>query len=372
VRSLPGGRASRVTGLGVSLALVAGLLTGQSAFAAPNLAQAKTKAAHLRHQLNALQTRQSVAIERYDELADELQQAVSEEVSNGDQATAVADQAQAAQDAVTDRARALYMGGGPLGLMATVLGGNSPSDVLERAQAVSSVISSADVTVASDQAQAVQAAGIAQASTVSRQHVADLRHEAQVSLTRVQTLLAKQSSLIHHADKTVVRLERAQEKAAEAAALADAANSGRAAGVPTGSGDSGSLPSTIAGANDVVTAAIAAARSKLGRPYQWGATGPSRFDCSGLMMWSYAQAGLSIPRTSRAQYAGLPHVALSDLQPGDLVFYATNTSNPGTIHHVAMYLGDGLVIHAPHTGDVVRYAPVAMPGLIGAARPTLR
>jgi cell wall-associated NlpC family hydrolase len=138
-----------------------------------------------------------------------------------------------------------------------------------------------------------------------------------------------------------------------------------------GSGNSASLPATIAGPNDTATTAIAAARSMLGRPYQWGATGPSRFDCSGLMMWSYARAGDSIPRTSRAQYAGLPHVPLADLQPGDLVFYATNTSNPSTIHHVAMYLGDGLVIHAPHTGDVVRYAPVAMPGLIGAARPTL-
>jgi cell wall-associated NlpC family hydrolase len=99
--------------------------------------------------------------------------------------------------------------------------------------------------------------------------------------------------------------------------------------------------------------------------------GPTRFDCSGLMLWSYAQAGVHLPRTSRAQYAGLPHVALSDLQPGDLVFYATNTADPGTIHHVAMYLGDGVVIHAPHTGDVVRYAPVAMDGLIGAVRPTL-
>ncbi len=103
--------------------------------------------------------------------------------------------------------------------------------------------------------------------------------------------------------------------------------------------------------------------------YVWGATGPTTFDCSGLTQWAYAQAGVSIPRTSRQQYAGLPKVPLDQLQPGDLVFYA-NGSDPSTIHHVALYLGGGKVLHAPHTGDVVRVAGVAMPGLFGAVRPS--
>ena len=204
---------------------------------------------------------------------------------------------------------------------------------------------------------------------MSRQKIAVLKEETTASLARVQILLGRQKTLIHQADKTVVRLAAQEQRAAEAAALARAATSAAAAGIPVG--DSGSLPSAITGPNQAATVAIAAARTRLGLPYLWGATGPTRFDCSGLMMWSYARAGISLPRTSREQYAGLPHVALNDLQPGDLVFYATNTSDPGTIHHVAMYLGDGLVIHAPHTGDVVRYAPVSMPGLIGAVRPTL-
>ncbi len=204
---------------------------------------------------------------------------------------------------------------------------------------------------------------------MSRQKVAVLKQETAASLARVQVLLARQKTLIHQADKTVVRLAAQEQRAAEAAALAQASTSAAAAGIPVG--DSGSLPSAITGPNQAATVAIAAARTRLGLPYLWGATGPTRFDCSGLMMWSYARAGISLPRTSREQYAGLPHVALTDLQPGDLVFYATNTSDPGTIHHVAMYLGNGLVIHAPHTGDVVRYAPVNMPGLIGAVRPTL-
>jgi cell wall-associated NlpC family hydrolase len=364
-------RITRAIGFGLSLALAATLFIGQSADASPDLARAKAKATKLRHQMASLQIQQSVAIERYDGIQDELQQAVSHELTDGDQASESALAAQDAQDAVIDRARALYMSGGQLGLMATVLSGGTPGDVLERAQVVRSVIGSDNLTAAADQAVATHAEGVAKASTVSRQQVARLRGEATASLAQVQLLLTRQRTLLHTADKTVVRIARAEQKAAEAKALAEAASSGRAAGVPVGSGDSGSLPAEIQGPTAAATAAIAAARSKLGTPYLWGATGPDRFDCSGLMLWSYASAGVSLPRTSRAQYAGLPHVALSELQPGDLVFYATNTSNPGTIHHVAMYLGDGLVIHAPHTGDVVRYAPVAMSGLIGAVRPTL-
>lgn len=337
----------------------------------PTLAQARIDAAKLRTQLTALETSESVAVEQYDTLADELQQSVSTEISSDDQAADVAAAAQQAQNAVGNRAAALYMSGGQLGLIESVLQGSSPSDILERAQVVSSVMDSGDLLAQQVTASAAAAQSIATHATLDRQQIAALRVRTAASLARVQDLVAHQHSLIAHADKTVARLAAQEEAEAEAAAVADAGQSAAAAGVPVASGDSGSLPSTIAGPNSVATAAIAAARSRLGSPYVWGATGPSTFDCSGLMMWSYRQAGLSIPRTSREQYAGLPHVSLSDLQPGDLVFYATDTSDPNTIHHVAMYLGDGLVIHAPHTGDHVRYAPVAMPGLIGAARPTL-
>ncbi|GAA2250210.1 C40 family peptidase [Streptomyces atrovirens] len=101
-------------------------------------------------------------------------------------------------------------------------------------------------------------------------------------------------------------------------------------------------------------AAVAAARSALGRPYVWGAEGPSAFDCSGLTQWSYAQAGVALPRTSQAQrYAGR-RVPLSEARPGDLVVYRSDAS------HVGMYMGNGQVIHAPHPGAPVRYDPVGM------------
>jgi peptidoglycan DL-endopeptidase CwlO len=101
-------------------------------------------------------------------------------------------------------------------------------------------------------------------------------------------------------------------------------------------------------------AALAAARSAVGRPYVWGANGPSGFDCSGLTQWSYAQAGVGLPRTSQAQrYAGR-QVSLAEAKPGDLVAYRDDAS------HIGMYVGNGQVVHAPYPGAPVRYDPVGM------------
>ncbi|MGV9310966.1 NlpC/P60 family protein [Streptomyces sp. NPDC003691] len=101
-------------------------------------------------------------------------------------------------------------------------------------------------------------------------------------------------------------------------------------------------------------AAVEAARSAVGRPYIWGANGPSGFDCSGLTQWSYAQAGIGLPRTSQAQrYAG-QRVPLSQARPGDLVAYRDDAS------HIGMYVGNGQVVHAPYPGAAVRYDPVGM------------
>lgn len=109
-------------------------------------------------------------------------------------------------------------------------------------------------------------------------------------------------------------------------------------------------------------AAIAAARSALGRPYVWGANGPSGFDCSGLMQWSYAQAGVGLPRTSQAQRNAGRQVSLSEAQPGDLVTYRSDAS------HVGMYVGNGQVVHAPYPGAPVRYDPVGMMPVSGVTR----
>ncbi|MEU2283932.1 NlpC/P60 family protein [Streptomyces sp. NPDC013178] len=110
-------------------------------------------------------------------------------------------------------------------------------------------------------------------------------------------------------------------------------------------------------------AAVTAARSALGRPYVWGGNGPSGFDCSGLMQWSYAQAGVSLPRTSQAQAHAGRQVPLSQARPGDLVTYRSDAS------HVGMYVGNGQVIHAPYPGAPVRYDPVGMMPISAVTRP---
>ncbi|MFJ4003464.1 NlpC/P60 family protein [Streptomyces sp. NPDC090023] len=119
----------------------------------------------------------------------------------------------------------------------------------------------------------------------------------------------------------------------------------------------------LTGLDPRATAALAAARSALGRPYVWGANGPSGFDCSGLMQWSYARAGVQLPRTSQAQRNAGHHVPLSQARPGDLVIYRPDAS------HVAMYVGNGQVIHAPHPGAPVRYDRVGMLPISAVTRP---
>jgi cell wall-associated NlpC family hydrolase len=112
-------------------------------------------------------------------------------------------------------------------------------------------------------------------------------------------------------------------------------------------GSGGSPASSHAGA------ALDAAMTAQGVPYVWAGQNMSGFDCSGLMMWAYAQAGIQIPRTAAEQYAGTQRITGDDLQPGDLVFFSGTTDAPG-VTHVGMYIGNGQFIQAPDVGDVVK------------------
>jgi peptidoglycan DL-endopeptidase CwlO len=112
--------------------------------------------------------------------------------------------------------------------------------------------------------------------------------------------------------------------------------------------------------------AVAFAYAQLGKPYQWGATGPDSYDCSGLVQAAWAAAGVAIPRDTYEQWAALPHIASSDIQPGDLLYY-------DGVGHVAMYVGDGYIIDAPQTGMDVERIPMDTSWyaqtFVGAARP---
>jgi peptidoglycan DL-endopeptidase CwlO len=109
-----------------------------------------------------------------------------------------------------------------------------------------------------------------------------------------------------------------------------------------------------------VVTMLRAALSRRGMPYVWGAAGPKAFDCSGLVQWSFAQAGILVPRVADDQALAGPAVPVGRLAPGDLLFYRTEPSRPGYISHVAIYLGNGWMIQAPQTGMDVEVVPVAL------------
>ncbi|MET7319784.1 NlpC/P60 family protein [Streptomyces sp. NPDC005549] len=109
--------------------------------------------------------------------------------------------------------------------------------------------------------------------------------------------------------------------------------------------------------------AVRFAVQQLGKPYEWGAEGPASYDCSGLTSVAWERAGTPIPRTSQEQWARLDHVPLDELRPGDLVVYFPEAT------HVAMYLGDGMVVQAPRPGADVKVSPIAANPVLGAVRP---
>ncbi|MFJ8884432.1 NlpC/P60 family protein [Streptomyces sp. NPDC102402] len=201
-----------------------------------------------------------------------------------------------------------------------------------------------------DRAAALDRVGERRAVTLHKLHraqhrIAQIRAEATGALAAAER---DRASVARHKRTVEGRLARARQLL-QALPAADRESLGRA---------SRSGPDTALGAEAPGSArglaALVAARGALGRPYVWGANGPSGFDCSGLMQWAYAQAGVGLPRTSQAQrYAGRM-VPLSQARPGDLVAYRADAG------HIGMYAGNGRVIHAPYPGAPVRYDPVGM------------
>jgi cell wall-associated NlpC family hydrolase len=139
---------------------------------------------------------------------------------------------------------------------------------------------------------------------------------------------------------------------------------------PSGSGMAGAGPLTASGAPTAqLNVMLRAAMSRQGMPYIWGAAGPKSFDCSGLVQWSFAQAGIVMPRVAADQALAGPAVSVSKIQPGDLLFYHTDPTAPRYISHVAIYVGNGWMIQAPEPGRNVEVVPADFgAGFAGAIR----
>lgn len=170
--------------------------------------------------------------------------------------------------------------------------------------------------------------------------------------------LAKRKAVLNSVNaevRTMVAQEQARRQAAEAAAAAASRTTARAAAT-TAAPSAGPDPATSLNPGPPppppgsgASGAVGAAASQVGVKYTWGGASPSTgFDCSGLVMWAYAQVGISLPHSSYALYGAGTHVSRDQLAPGDLVFFSG-------LGHVGIYAGGGSFIHAPHTGSFVKY-----------------
>lgn len=351
----------------VALLAALPLVAGSPAALADPPVDARTRAAQLAAQVRHLRTAQEQAAEAYDAVSSQLAAAVSARLD----AQQHAEQAHAAATRSTTRAgaqaRALYESGGALALYAGLLQAGDTTGVLDRARLAAGV-------ARSNRATGEHAAARASATDINRraldaaaQEQARLERASAASAARVTTLLAEQESALADADEQVRELaaqeEQRQREAEQAQFAASLADAYAAAGEPLLLGTAGGAAASPLA--DRAVAAMAALVS-VHPAYLWGGSGPEAFDCSGLTLTAYTAAGLRLPRTAAEQYLTGLHPALSDLRPGDLLFWG---SSPPAIHHVAMYAGGGLMWSTNHSGDVARLQPVWGAGLLGATRP---
>ncbi len=199
-------------------------------------------------------------------------------------------------------------------------------------------------------------------------NLATLRSKSDAKVAAAKAILAK---LTAEERARIAALEKARQQEAaaaakEASAAADTTSTGDKSGTSTkGTGtssDSGTDDAPVSGSSKGATA-LAFAKKQLGKPYSFGAAGPGAYDCSGLTSAAWAAAGVSISRTSQTQYNDGKAVSRDDLQPGDLVFFYSGIS------HVALYVGNGTIIHAPHAGASVEYSKLSYMPYMGARRP---
>jgi cell wall-associated NlpC family hydrolase len=334
-----GRKLARLTGaalIAVSLAVTASTVSS----ARPTRQDLDRAKAHLL----ALNQRLSQLVEQYDAAKLGLHSVENQLADARARDAQARGQAERARAYFSERARGAYEGVGSG--IDVLLGATTLAEFTDRVEFLNSV-ARGDVDAANQAQMAGQQARLAAtdlARTLQRRQA--LVRALDASRTNIEAGIREQTALIHRLEKAlskpVVRRIVAQP------GPAPVPHQGGGGEPPPNPPPAPPPPPPPPPPSDRASVAVHAAYSAIGVPYKWGGSNPKEgFDCSGLTMWSWAQAGVSLPHSSAAQYAMLPHVSRSDLKPGDLLFFYS------PISHVAMYVGGNQMIHAKHPGTRV-------------------
>ncbi len=331
--------------------LVAALLVPvASAGAVPSKADKMAQARVVKNQIAALDHRVEVASEAYNEASSKHRALAAERDKAAKRVAKAEKRIGTLQKHLGTRATGMYRTG-QLGFIDVLMGAKS-FDQLARTWDLLKDLNESDAAAVADMKSArVEALKArkqyATKAKAAKKQVDIMKRNRSSILSQLATRKAKLSGL-----QSEIAVIEAQEEARAAAAAHTFTSS-------NGGGGRQFPPPTRAARSEVVSVA----KRYLGAPYRWGATGPNSFDCSGFTSFVYRQVGVSLPRVSRAQIGAGQRVSRSDLQPGDLVFFGT------PIHHVGIYVGGGMYIHSPRTGDVVKISSMSRGDFAGACRP---
>ncbi|MFI8184848.1 NlpC/P60 family protein [Actinacidiphila glaucinigra] len=364
--TVPGPRAA--VGL-TTAALATVTLFGESASAAP-ASPDKPSITEVKAQVDKLFHQAEAATERYNGAKEQTGQQRTRADALLDQVARKTETLNAARRTIGEYAAAQYRGGGLDGTT-TFLLTSDPQQFLDQAHLMDRLSDRQEhalETFRSEQAETTakrsEAVESLQKLTEAQQRLSAEKTAVKQKLAAAQKLLnsltAQEKARLAALEKK--RQEEAAEKAAEIAAKEKAAQEAAAKESGSSAGSSGSTAPASGTYAAKAAKAIEFARAQLGKPYVYGATGPNSYDCSGLTQAAWGAAGVSIPRVTYDQVDFGSRVSADQLQPGDLVFFYSD------ITHVGLYIGGGQMIHAPHTGSVVKIAPITEMPIYGYAR----
>jgi cell wall-associated NlpC family hydrolase len=341
--------------------LVAGVLLavlGVSLLPGSAAAEPKPSLGEVQRRVDGLNHEAEQAAERYNTAKVQLTEANRRLRSVRNQLDVTQRRLDAMKTLVGRIAVASYKAGGIDSSVQLLLSDN-PTVFLRQASALTQVNRRQDAMLEGMEAARLQAAVDRKAVAEQRARAVDLQAKIAAEKRTVEARLATARGLLGRLEaKQRARLAFMQQAAVQRArgARSDAMRASR-------SSRGGDFPTYDGPATGRAAEAVRTAFAQLGDPYAWGAAGPSSFDCSGLTMFSWGAAGVSLPHSSSAQYSVVRHVSIADLQPGDLVFYYS------PISHVGIYIGGDRIIDAPYPGLNVHVTGLYSMPLVGAGRP---